>query len=231
MEKSGIKFHAFFVLKILLLGIVNTSFSQDSLALITGKSLAGELSYEDQQFLYFNKKVADDKIKMIRYPLRLIYSLTNKLNETKVYYKQDKTNGNNLSENQMKMFVLGEQDAFKRFNGKFHFLLGIGFGLTSSLIDTYEFKNATCKGYFNDSPSVISIVTPFLSSVIIGFPNRRVRKIYASELDYLSNNFYRRGFNRVKNYRKTSSAFLGGLSSVVTVLVTTFIHQKNNSCP
>ena len=228
MEKSGIKFHAFFVLKILL-GIVNTSFSQDSLALITGKSLAGELSYEDQQFLYFNKKVADGKIKMIRYPLRLIYSLTNNLNETKVYYKQDKTNGNNLSENQMKMFVLGEQDAFKRFNGKF--LLDIGFGLTSSLIDTYEFKNATCKGYFNDSPSVISIVTPFLSSVIIGFPNRRVRKIYASESYYLSNNFYRRGFNRVKNYRKTSSAFLGGLSSVVTVLVATFIHQKNNSCP
>ena len=92
MEKSGIKFHAFFVLKILLLGIVITPFSQDSLALITGKSLNGELSYEDQQFLYFNKKVADDKIKMIRYPLRLIYSLTNNLSETKVYYKQDKTN-------------------------------------------------------------------------------------------------------------------------------------------
>ena len=58
MEKSGIKFHAFFVLKILLLGIVNTSFSQDSLALITGKSLAGELSDEDQQMDF--KDLKDD---------------------------------------------------------------------------------------------------------------------------------------------------------------------------
>ena len=64
----------------LLIVVVNfltiNVFAQDSLALMSGKTYLGELSYEDKDYLYFNKKLDDDKIKLMRYPLRLVFSLT-----------------------------------------------------------------------------------------------------------------------------------------------------------
>ena len=226
----------FFISKInLLVVVVNfltlNILAQDSLALMSGKTYLGELSYEDEQYLYFNKKVDDDKIKLMRYPLRLVFSLTDKNNSSKVYYKQDSHRNNFLSQNQMKMYVLGEQDAVSQFKRGPYFLLGLGFGFAVSLMDTYEFKDVSCKGYFSDSPSIISIATPFVSSIVIGFPNKKVRKTYVSNHDYLQSKSYKRGFNYVKNYRKTTSAFLGGLTGVFSVLVVTFVHNKNNACP
>lgn len=232
MDLFKLKITMGFMLKLVVFLFFSLSFSaQDSLALISGKSILGELSYQDHQFLYFNKKINENKIKLIRYPLRLVYSLTDQNSKTEVFYHKNPTNGNYLSQDQMKLFVLGEQDALRQFKRGYHFLLGLGFGLTASILDTYEFSNVACKGYFNDSPSIISIATPFLSSVIIGFPNKKVRKAYVSKDHYLESKFYRTGFNRVKNYRKTSSAFIGGLSGVFSVLVVTFVHRKNNPCP
>lgn len=220
-----------YILLVVLFLILSKISAQDSLALMSGKTCIGELSYEDESYVYFNKNKAINKIKLIRYPINMVYSISSLGKETKLYYHQNVLTGNYFSEENMKMYIIGEQDAIKQFNIGFHFLLGFGVGLITSMIDTYEFKNKNCIGYFNSSASVISIVTPFVTSIVIGFPNKKVRKIYVSNLDNLSSEHYKKGFNQVKNYRKTVFSFLGSFTGVVSILTATFIHQENNHCP
>lgn len=205
--------------------------AQDSLALMSGKTCLGELAYEDETHIYFNKRKAEHKIKLIRYPINMVYSISSFGKETKLYYQQNDLTGNYYSQENMNSYIIGEQDAIKQFNIGYHFLLGFGTGLIASMFDTYEFKDNPCKGYFNSSASIVSILTPFATSIVIGFPNKKVRKIYVSNIDNLSSKHYRRGFNQIKNYRKTVFSFLGSFTGVVSILTATFIHQDNNHCP
>ena len=220
-----------YMLVVIFFVILSNINAQDSLALMSGKTCIGELSYEDESYVYFNKNKAANKIKLIRYPINMVYSITNVGEETKLYYHQNVLTGNYFSEENMKMYIIGEQDAIKQFNIGFHFLLGFGAGFITSMIDTYEFKNKNCIGYFNSSASLISILTPFATSIAIGFPNKKVRKAYVSNVENLSSEHYKKGFNQIKNYRKTVFSFLGSFTGVVSILTAAFIHQEHNHCP
>ena len=216
---------------ILCLTFISSVYSQDSLVFYSGKYYLGELSYEDKHHIYFNKIVASDKVKLMRLPISTVFSISSKGNQPKFYYQRNSLASQNFSIDQMSKYIKGEQDAIEHFNVGYHFLVGLGLGLSVSLLDTYEFKDVNCKGYFNGSASTISIVTPFLTSVLIGFSNKKVRKAYVSDLDFLNSPHYKRGFNYVKRYRKTLYSFLGSLTGVATIISATLIHQNNKPCP
>ena len=98
------------------------------------------------------------------------------------------------------------------------------------MIDTYEF-DGPCKGYFNNSASIIPVLLPFAVSVVFGIPTKKVRKRFASDETYLLNKHYSIGFNSIKNRKRAVYSFAGSLSGVVSVLTSFFIHQKDPSCP
>lgn len=207
------------------------SYSQDSLILLNGKTHVGIFNFEDQHRLYFEKKKKRKKVKLVSFQKNEIFYLHKEDQPYRMIYQKDFLKGNFYSEQEMYMYVKGEQDAINNFKIGYHFLLGCAFGLTGGLIDTYEFNDPNCRDYFNSSASVISILTPFAVSVAIGFPNKKVRKVYVSNERYLGSEHYKLGFNQVKLFRKTFYSFLGSLTGVASILVITYIHQENHSCP
>lgn len=210
---------------------IGSVYSQDSLVFYSGKYYLGELSYEDEHHVYFNKMVASNKVKLMRLPISTVFSINIKGNQPKYYYHKNSLGSQNFSIDQMSKYIKGEQDAIEHFNVGYHFLVGLGLGLSVSLLDTYEFNDVNCKGYFNGSASTVSIVIPFLTSVLIGFTNKKVRKAHVSDLELLNSPHYKRGFNYVKRYRKTLYSFLGSLTGVATIISATLIHQNNKPCP
>ena len=210
---------------------INSFFSQDSIIFLNGKTYEGIYNSEDHRNVYFEKKKKEDQIKLISFNKEQIFYLHNEEQRIKMIYRKNFLKGNYFSEKEMGLYIKGEQDAIKNFNIGYHFLLGCALGLTGGLIDTYEFKDPNCRDYFNSSASVISILTPFALSVAIGFPNKKVRRLYVSDERYLNSDHYKLGFNQVKLFRKTFYSFLGSLTGVASILTITFIHQKNHSCP
>ena len=187
---TSLKYFKYIVIGFLIAN--GTVCSQDSLILLNGNTYVGVFNFEDKHRMYFEKNRKVDKIKLISFQKNEIFYLHKENQPLRMIYQ----NGF-VSEHQMAMYVKGEQDAIANFKIGYHYLLGCALGLTGGLLDTYEFDDPKCKGYFNSSASIVSIITPFAVSVVIGFPNKKVRKLHVSDQKYLNSDYYKSGFNQV----------------------------------
>ncbi len=220
-----------FNILLLILCSMNSFSAQDSILFLSGKTLAGELSYEDEYNVFLTRERSKDKLITKRYSKKDLFSIFQKDKPERIYYKKDHVNGYYFTQKEMRLYITGEQEASNNFKTGYHVLLGFALGFTTSLLDTYEFDQSKCVGYFNNSGSLVSILTPFAVSVVIGFPNNKVRKAYVSDEKYLLSEHYKKGFNQVKQFRKTVYSFIGSFTGVASMLLVTFIHQENHPCP
>ena len=179
---------------------------KDTVLLQNGRELIGTFLHDevyDIEFKHFTKK-GFETLKLDKYR---IFSLIDSTGKEKLYYKYDTTIGNFLPEKRMRMFVYGERDAVYGFKTPFTNTLGLTLGGASGYM------------MIKDN-NFVFIVTPILYTVGNLFFATRVRKNSVRSLQYIKDNDYLAGYDRVARGKRINNALkysLGGM--VVGVLV------------
>lgn len=191
--------------------------AQDKIQLMNGKVLRGKLKTQTDDIYNFNYYKNGGKVKSIELSKFRMFSHTNSAGEETVLYKQDTLMGNFYSENEMRMYIYGQRDAFKSMKGAPLFVASMALGFTSVLLDTYEFQegNANPPGFFNRTPTVAPIIVPFALTIGAGLIKSKVRKEHAADVTFLSSEYYIEGFQKVAKVKRVKSAFIGSISGVV----------------
>ncbi len=140
-----------------------------------------------------------------------IFSITNANGES-VMYVYDTIIGNEFTIDEMRYFILGEQDAEKGFKAKGAFwgnmLLGAAGGVTGSFL---------CP------------IPPFAFTALSGVPRVKVRPSTVSNVDYIKHDTYIMGYERVARKKRKISSLVGGGIGMGVGLGTFFILKANNS--
>lgn len=140
-----------------------------------------------------------------------IFSITNANGES-IMYVYDTILGNEFTIDEMRYFILGEQDAEKGFKAKGAFwgnmLLGAAGGVTGSFL---------CP------------IPPFAFTALSGVPRVKVKTSSVSKIDYIKHDTYIMGYERVARKKRKLSSLVGGGIGIGVGLGTFFILKANNS--
>ena len=121
-----------------------------------------------------------------------IFSITNNKGES-IMYVYDTVIGNEFTIDEMRYFILGEQDAEKGFKAKGAFwgnlVLGAASGITGSFL---------CP------------IPPFAFVALSGLPFIKVKHTSVSNREYLKHDTYLMGYERVGRKKRKISSLIGG---------------------
>jgi hypothetical protein len=162
--------------------------AQDKILFLNGKSLEGSLLEKtNYEFTFKNKKEKQFLIDKYR-----VFSYTQN-NKESIVYEFDTLSGNFLKLEDMKMFVYGERDAYANFKPRVSNVLGLAIGAIGGyLMQTDE--------------SFIYIATPLIyTPITLLFPTK-VKQSKITEVKYLKEDEYLRGYERVARAKRTQGA-------------------------
>jgi len=210
----------------LFLVFSSVSFAQDNtILLLNGKVLEGEVKSNDGEFLkYHYKKKKNEFVKTI--DLQRVYSFTQEGKET-IVYEMDTLMGNIYSQDEMRMFIYGEQDADKT-SKSWPFVVG-GFlgGYGISIYDTYSGDDPDTpedeSGFFGTGPSAMHFVAPFVISIGSGMIKPKIKARHVSDIAFLANEQYIIGYQKNARFKRIMGGGLGALSGAVAGFVTYLI--------
>ncbi len=121
-----------------------------------------------------------------------IFSIKNNTGE-RFIYKYDTLIGNEFTTEEMRYFIKGEQDGYKSFNSPAafwgNFIVGAGAGAT---------------GFF------LCPIVPFVFTTLVGIPKIEIKKETVSDIEYLKQNPYVLGYQRVAKKKRKLKSLIGG---------------------
>lgn len=117
-----------------------------------------------------------------------------------VIYKQDTLVGNYFTEEEMRMFVYGEQDALKYYKSTGAVLLGILYSGTGGYILYNHF---------------FVFLVPFSFTVLSGIPRVQVKSHKVRDPKYLAEPAYILGYERTAKAKRIQGALKGSIIGVV----------------
>ncbi|MBC7411501.1 MAG: hypothetical protein H7331_03475 [Bacteroidia bacterium] len=140
-----------------------------------------------------------NKTKIRSTPKDQLFSYTPKLTNEIVFYTNDSLGENELSEREMRMYMLGQQDARVHYKTPISILGGALFGLAS--------------GYF--LPPLLSPlgVVPFV--VVNGLIIRRVNRKKVYNKLYLAEETYLMGYEKIAKGKRVQQSLISGIAGVV----------------
>ena len=137
-------------------------------------------------------------------------------NHEKVWiYQPDPTQGNFLNINQMEKFISGKKNANYYYKPLRHFMIGMAFGFTLGLIDTYKKGD----GLLNDPNGTLSITTPLLSSIIIRTKKYKVVSISSMTEKEILELQYKKGYASGKKIKNSIASFSGSLIGIISIFI------------
>lgn len=140
-----------------------------------------------------------------------IFSITNANGES-IMYVYDTILGNEFTVDEMRYFILGEQDAERGFKAKGAFwgnmVLGAAGGVTGSFL---------------------CLIPPFGFTALSGLPRVKVKSSSVSNVDCIKHDTYIMGYERVaRKKRKISSLIGGGIGLGVGIGTSIILNKTNN---
>lgn len=187
------KYVLILVLTTCWLPFVNEVQAQDELLFLNGKELKGQLLEENSYKLKFKVPEKEayilDKYRIFSYK---------KAGKESIVYTYDTLKGNFLSVHDMKLFVYGERDAHTSYQPLFVSGLGLAFG--------------GAMGYLmHRDQNFLYVPTPFIYAMAtLPFPTRVRHKRISSD-QYLHEDEYLRGYERVARNKRTQRALQSSL--------------------
>lgn len=186
------------------------TYAQDELLFLNGKELKGEILNVTNYEITFkdlkNKEIVIDNFRVFSYHKDKKETLT---------YKYDTLEGNFLKEQDMRMFVYGERDAYKSYHSRFSNGLGFAFGGVA--------------GYFmhKDQAFIYAAAPLVYTTITLPFPTS-VKQKRISDLQYLKDDEYLRGHERVARSKRTQNALLSSVVGMGTGFLVSFLVNGNS---
>jgi hypothetical protein len=212
-----------------LLSFLGSTAQKDSVILLSGKVIKGEVIQADEETVQF-KSYDHPRKGLINEPFNLeshqVFSVYNN-GEESILYKKDSTVGFFWNQSQMKSFVLGEYHALNYYKPKFTNYLGAAMGLGITLYDTYLFpKNAANSdktGFFQQDLGMAPFLGAFVYTVSIGLPKAKIKETQISDRTLLLDPYFLSGYHKSSRSRRVGQGFLYYMGGVgVGILAHTF---------
>lgn len=197
----------------------------DLLHLMNGQTFEGTILDTAEGKVTMNSIVKTKTKKYVLDHYR-VYSIVKKNEPEIVFYKRDTTIGNFLTPEEMKYYFLGEKDARKSYNPVGIKIAACLFTYSISLVDTYKkdsVNNTFLKGFFKSEPGLISIVAPFAITALAGFPAVQISINKVSNKNYLNQQPFVDGFEKVARSKKVFGALkfsiIGGALGFISYFI------------
>lgn len=175
------------------------SHSQDTLLLMNGKSLGGKIN--DQSATYILLEIPRKKggTKMLSYDREEIYSFR-KSDRDSIVYQEDPLLGFDLSQQDMRNFMHGQDDARNGHPMLYNQLGGFALGLGSTI--------ALDGG-------AVPFIIPIAYSLGMQIPIVRVKDSAISDRESALSPYYLEGYNATARSKKLINGFLSTMAGVV----------------
>lgn len=196
---------------VLFIFCASFTYAQDELLFLNGKELKGEIlnvtNYEITFKDFKNKEIVIDNYRVFSY---------HKNNKETLTYKYDTLEGNFLKEQDMRMFVYGERDAFKSYHSRFSNAVGFAAGGVA--------------GYFmhNDQAFIYAAAPLIYTTITLPF-STRVKQKRLTDLQYLKEDEYLRGHERVARSKRTQNALLSSVIGMGSGFLISFLVNGNSN--
>ena len=164
-----------------------TGFSQDRILMMSGSVLECRVTSTDDVFVMYERTKRNGKVQQSSVSRYEVFSIIYADGREEVIYQTDFIQKTEYTEDEMRAYIAGSQDAYKNHKAKFSFWGGIGVGLVA--------------GYLGEGNVFVTFGTPVVFSGAHYVPNIRIREEYMSDLDYKFNNNYALGYERVARSR------------------------------
>ncbi len=209
-------------ISILFLFAGHTQNYQDSIMLLNGKTIRGNIIKHENGLLTLNSRKKEGKPdREITLETYRIFSYHQNGKET-VLYKKDATPENFLTVNQSRKFALGGYDANNYYNSKSAFYGSAVMAFGFCVLDTYmteSNRNAIGDptlnvGFFGRSPSIWPIASILVLPISFGLPSTKVRPRNLKN-GVRGDEFYYAGFNDMAKKKRTMSSLKGSFVGLV----------------
>ena len=201
-----------FVLCLLLAFVSKSAFSQngkDTILLLNGGVVIGTVIDTTNGITTIKNPKDSTKNDVIENDR--IFSITNSSGES-VMYVYDTIIGNEFTIDEMRYFILGEQDAEKGFKARGslfgNMALGAAGGVTGSLL---------------------TLIPIFTFTAASGLPRVKIKPSTVSNVEYLKHETYIMGYERVARKKRKLRSLVGGVVGFGVGFGTYFVLRANNS--
>lgn len=187
--------------KILLFLFVFASISvigQDKILMLSGHVLEGNVVDHDRHNIKY-EMTKGSSTKTIELESYRVFSFTKDGKET-VMYKRDSAIGNFLSEQEMRYFIWGAQDAMEHYHGKWAFFSGIGVGGVG--------------GYFL-AQSFVVVSVPLIYPIVTSIHKIHPKESYSRDPKLLNEPAYLTGYHKTTKSKRFFQALKGSLLGTV----------------
>jgi len=175
--------------------------SNQSILLMTGNVLEGNVTGQDTLYLYYDLVKKSGKTKAKKLDLERVFSINGPNGEEKVIYYMDTVVGNYFTIDEMRFYIQGEQDASKYYRA--NWTIAAGLPITAGL-------------GFVLSGTVFSFAVPFVYLVSTGISAYKINKNKISSSHLVTEPAYVLGYERTaRNKRLFKSLFAGLVGTAI----------------
>ena len=196
----------------------------DVVLTIDGKYVEGKYVYEDENLIILGRKNKIGMKRLITFDKNYdIFSLTTTTQPERVIYKQNYKIGNPFTPDEMRLNIDGIMDARERYNGKWVFIGSYLTGLSTVVLQTYDYKNNQL--FTGRPPTTAQFLVPLGVTITVDlFPQRiNPRNV---DIDYYEDPYYEAGYRYQRNGKRRVNAAAGSFLGIATGIATYFIVNK-----
>ena len=183
--------------------------SQDVVLLMNGREWKGQITSLEGTVITLSTTSKKGKVKEHQIDKTDIFSYTKAGQTAVVLYAQDEMIGDIYTPDQMKVFIVGEQDARDNFHARPTAIVG--------------FIICGAVAYYVEGGLMGSIALPIAYSIFQLAPKIHIREQFMSDTNYKYNDFYADGFEPVARTKKIltamGSGFAGAAAGVVVYAI------------
>ena len=174
--------------------------AQDTLRLLNGRILIVEITDDSGANVFFDAEKKNGRIKNYEVYKMEVFSIHKVDGEESVLYVQDPDMGYDLSVEEMRYFMAGQQDA------------RAGYKAWPSMIGGFAFGAGTV---FYFEGGYAPFTTPFVYSLTMQIPYIKIKESSISDKKNTISDLYVEGYNRTARSKKLLSNFIATMAGVV----------------
>ena len=168
-----------------------------SILMMTGKVLEGKVTSEDSSYIYYEHEKKSGKVKSKKLDWERVFSFTDESGNEKLVYVEDSAIGNFFTEDEMRAYIRGEQDAWNGYKSNWTIWTGIPI--------------AGGVGFLLSSSPLVFVV-PFAYMVVASMPKYKMTPGSILNAEDLKNPAYILGYERTARSKRLFKSLASGLA-------------------
>lgn len=187
---------------------ITSAFSQDKILTMEGAVIDCQIIDDTQILITYEVTNKRGKVKSRSMHKTEVFSIIKEGKNEHIFYSKDEVLGDNFTIEEMKIYLVGEQDAKKSYSTRNTEIIGYVLGAAG--------------GYLAQGSVIVLLITPITYVLYQYLPYIKIKEETMSSIGYKHNDFYMQGYELVARGKKIRAALK---SSVIGSLAGAIIYR------